>query len=116
VLARVEALIRRASRVTEPTTLTAGDVTMDLLARDVTRDGTRLDLQPREFALLEYMLRNPGRVLSRASILEKVYDYSFDPQTNVVDVLVSRLRAKLDRDFDRKLIHTVRGAGYVLRP
>jgi DNA-binding response OmpR family regulator len=116
VLARVEALIRRASRVTEPTTLTAGDVTMDLLARDVTRDGTRLDLHPREFALLEYMLRNPGRVLSRASILEKVYDYSFDPQTNVVDVLVSRLRAKLDRDFDRKLIHTVRGAGYVLRP
>jgi DNA-binding response OmpR family regulator len=116
VLARVEALIRRASRVTEPTTLTAGDVRMDLLAREVARDGHAIDLQPREFALLEYLMRNPNRVLSRASILEKVYDYSFDPQTNVVDVLVSRLRAKLDRDFEKKLIHTVRGAGYVLRP
>jgi len=116
VLARVEALIRRATRATEPTSLRVGDLSLDLLSREVARAGRRLDLQPREFALLEYLMRNPNRVLSRAAILSHVYDYNFDPQTNVVDVLVSRLRRKIDRGFDRPLVHTVRGAGYVLRP
>jgi len=116
LLARIEALIRRATRQTEPTSLTAGDLTLDLLTREAQREGKALPLQPKEFALLEYMMRNPNRILPKTAILERVYDYSFDPQTNVVDVLVHRLRAKIDRDFERKLIHTVRGAGYVLRP
>jgi two-component system OmpR family response regulator len=89
---------------------------MDLLKREVMRDGERIELPPREFALLELLLRNPGRPVSKTSILEKVYDYSFDPQTNVVDVLVHRLRGKVDKDFDPKLIQTVRGVGYALRP
>jgi two-component system OmpR family response regulator len=116
VLARVQALIRRATQVTEPTTLTTGDLTLDLLSREAKRQDQAISLQPREFALLEYMMRNSGRILSKTSILEHVYDYSFDPQTNVVDVLVHRLRAKVDKGFDVKLIQTVRGAGYVLRP
>ena len=115
LLARVEALIRRATRQTEPTSLSAGDMTLDLLAREARRGDQALALQPKEFALLEYMMRNKGRILSKTAILEHVYDYSFDPQTNVVDVLVHRLRAKVDKGFDEKLIHTVRGAGYVLR-
>jgi DNA-binding response OmpR family regulator len=114
VLARVQALIRRSTRQSEPTTLTVGDLKLDLLTREVTRDGRAIDLKPKEFALLEYLMRNPERILSRTSILEHVYDYNFDPQTNVVEVLVSRLRGKIDRDFDRKMIRTVRGAGYVL--
>jgi two-component system, OmpR family, response regulator len=115
LLARVQALVRRASRAVEPTTLTVDDVVLDLLSRRVTRGATVLDLRPREFSLLEYLMRNAGRVVSKTMILSHVWDYSFDPQTNVVDVLVSRLREKLDRPFDKKLLHTVRGVGYVLR-
>ncbi len=116
VLARIEALIRRATRQTEPTSLSVGGMTLDLLTREAKRGDQALPLQPREFALLEYMMRNQGRILSKTAILEHVYDYSFDPQTNVVDVLMHRLRAKIDKGFEPKLIHTVRGAGYVLKP
>lgn len=116
LLARVQALIRRASKATEPTTLTVGDLTLNLLTREVARDGRKLDLQAREFSLLEYLMRNAGKVVSKALILEHVWDYSFDPQTNVVDVVVCRLRNKVDRDFDLKMIHTLRGVGYVLKP
>ena len=115
LLARVQALIRRATQGgTEPTRLVAGDLILDLLSREVTRAGERVDLQPREFSLLEYLMRNPGRTVTKTMILEHVWDYSFDPQTNVVDVLVHRLRAKVDPDKQR--IHTIRGVGYVLRP
>jgi two-component system OmpR family response regulator len=115
LLARVQALVRRATRAPEPTTLTIGDVTLDLLSRRVTRGGKPLDLRPREFALLEYLMRNAGHVVSKTMILSHVWEYTFDPQTNIVDVLVSRLREKLDRPFEKKLLHTVRGVGYVLR-
>ena len=115
LLARVQALVRRATRSPEPTTLTAGDLTMDLLSRKVTRAGTAIDLRPREFALLEYLMRNPGKVISKTMSLSHVWEYSFDPQTNIVDVLVSRLRDKIDKPFDTKRLHTVRGVGYVLR-
>ena len=115
LLARIQALIRRASQVSEPSTLSAGDLIIDLLTRGVRRGDVEIDLPSREFALLEYLMRNKGRIISKTSILEHVYDYSFDPQTNVVDVLVCRLRNKVDRDFDPKMIHTVRGMGYVLK-
>ncbi len=115
LLARVQALIRRATGAGEPTRLTVGNLTMDFLTREVTRGGRRLDLQPREFALLEYLMRNAGRPVSKTLILEHVWDYAFDPQTNVVDVLVSRLRNKVDRDFPEKMIQTIRGVGYVLK-
>jgi heavy metal response regulator len=115
LLARVQALLRRATRAPEPTTLTFADVTLDLLSREVRRAGRPLDLRPREFALLEYLMRNAGRVVSKTMILSHVWDYNFDPQTNIVDVLVSRLRDKIDRPFEQKLLHTVRGVGYVLR-
>ena len=115
LLARIQALVRRSSAMSEPTTLTHGDLTLDLLSREVTRGGRKIELQAREFALLEYLLRNAGRVVSKTMILEHVWDYNFDPRTNVIDVLVSRLRSKVDRDFDRKLIHTMRGFGYVLK-
>jgi len=115
LLARVQALVRRASRAPEPTTLTVEDLVLDLLSRRVTRAGTAIELRPREFALLEYLMRNAGKVVSKTMILSHVWEYSFDPQTNIVDVLVSRLRDKIDRRFDTKLIHTVRGVGYVLR-
>ena len=115
LLARVQALVRRSTRAPEPTTLTFDDVVLDLLSRRVTRAGGSIDLRPREFALLEYLMRNPGRVVSKTMILSHVWDYNFDPQTNVVDVLVSRLREKIDRPFEKKLLHTVRGVGYVLR-
>jgi DNA-binding response OmpR family regulator len=114
LLARVQALVRRATRAPEPTTLTIGDLTLDLLSRKVTRGGTSIELRPREFALLEYLMRNPSKVVSKTMILSHVWDYSFDPQTNIVDVLVSRLREKIDRPFDHKLLRTVRGVGYVL--
>ena len=114
LLARVQALVRRASRTPEPTTLTVEDLVMDLLSRRVTRAGTVVDLRPREFALLEYLMRNCGRVVSKTMILSHVWEYSFDPQTNIVDVLVSRLRDKIDRPFEPKLLRTVRGIGYVL--
>jgi two-component system OmpR family response regulator len=114
LLARVQALVRRATRAPEPTSLTLGDLTLDLLTRKVTRGGISLDLRPREFALLEYLLRNQGRVVSKTMILSHVWEYTFDPQTNIVDVLVSRLRDKIDRPFEKKLLQTVRGVGYVL--
>src|SRR3954466_1290592 len=114
LLARVQALVRRASRTPEPTTLTVEDLVMDLLSRRVTRAGTVVDLRPREFALLEYLMRNAGKVVSKTMILSHVWEYNFDPQTNIVDVLVSRLRDKIDRAFEPKLIQTVRGVGYVL--
>jgi len=116
LLARVQALVRRATRAPEPTTLTVDDVALDLLSRRVSRAGTAIDLRPREFALLEYLMRNAGKVVSKTMILSHVWEYNFDPQTNIVDVLVSRLREKIDRPFDKKLLHTVRGVGYVLRP
>lgn len=115
LLARVQALIRRAQATAEPTRFEAGDLHMDLLRREVIRAGQRIELQPREFALLELLLRHAGRVVTKTMILEQVYDYSFDPQTNVVDVLVSRLRQKVDRDFPIRLIQTLRGVGYVLK-
>jgi two-component system OmpR family response regulator len=115
LLARVQALIRRASGLAEPTRLTVGDLSMDLLTREVTRGGRKLELQPLEFSLLEYLMRNKGRIVSKTMIMEHVWDYNFDPQTNVVEVRISRLRDKIDRGFDRKLLHTVRGVGYVLK-
>jgi len=115
LLARIQALIRRDTRVAESSTLTVGDLTIDLLAREAKRGATVISLPAREFALLEYLMRHPGRIVSKTSILENIYDYSFDPQTNVVDVLVCRLRNKIDKDFDRKMLHTVRGMGYVLK-
>jgi DNA-binding response OmpR family regulator len=115
LLARIQALIRRDTRVAEPSTLTVGDLSIDLLAREAKRGDTVISLPAREFALLEYLIRHPGRIISKTSILENIYDYSFDPQTNVVDVLVCRLRNKIDKDFDRKMLHTVRGMGYVLK-
>lgn len=115
LLARVQALIRRASGFSEPTGLTFGDLSMDLLKREVRRAGKKIELQRREFALLEYLMRNPERVVSKTMIIEHVWDFHFDPQMNVVDVLISRLRSKIDRDFPEKLIHTIRGIGYVLK-
>jgi DNA-binding response OmpR family regulator len=115
LVARLHALIRRATGAPEATRLAASDLTLDLLTREVTRGGRRLELRPREFALLEYLMRQSGRVVSKSAILSHVWDYNFDPRTNVVDVLVHRLRDKVDRDFPEKLIHTVRGVGYVLR-
>jgi len=114
LLARVQALIRRATQVAEPTRLVVGDLSMDLLTREVQRGDEKIELQPREFALLEYLMRNARRTVTKTMILEHIFDYSFDPQTNVVDVLVHRLRNKLDKD--RAMIHTIRGIGYVLRP
>jgi two-component system OmpR family response regulator len=116
LLARVQALVRRASRSPEPTTLKVDDLVLDLLSRRVTRGDATIELRPREFALLEYLMRNTGKVVSKTMILSHVWDYSFDPQTNIVDVLVSRLREKIDRRFEKKLLHTVRGVGYVVRP
>ncbi len=115
LLARIQALIRRSQGATEPTRLIAADITMDLVTRKVERAGRPIELRPREFALLEYLMRNAGRVVSKTMIMEHVFDYSFDPRTNVVDVLVFRLREKVDRDFDVKRIQTVRGIGYVLQ-
>jgi two-component system OmpR family response regulator len=116
LLARVQALVRRATHTAEPTKLSAGDLTMDLLTHEVTRSGQNIELQSREFALLELLLRHPGRPATKTMILEQLWDYSCDPQTNVVDVLVHRLRAKVDKDFPVKLIQTLRGFGYVLKP
>jgi len=114
LLARIQALIRRATQTSEPTRLVVGDLTVDLLTREVHRAGEKIELQPREFALLEYLMRNPNRTVTKTMILEHIFDYSFDPQTNVVDVLVHRLRSKVDKD--RAMLHTIRGVGYVLRP
>src|SRR5207247_1796305 len=114
LLARIHALIRRATQTPEPTRLAVGDLTMDLLSREVQRGGEKIELQPREFALLEYLMRHPNRAVTKTMILEHIFDYSFDPQTNVVDVLVHRLRSKVDKN--KAMIHTIRGVGYVLRP
>jgi DNA-binding response OmpR family regulator len=114
LLARVQALVRRATRTAEPTSLAVEDLTLDLLTRKVQRAGRPIELRPREFALLEYLLRNRGKVVSKTMILSHVWEYNFDPQTNIVDVLVSRLRDRIDKPFERKLLQTVRGVGYVL--
>lgn len=115
LLARVQALIRRAGGLSEPTRLVYADLTMNLLTREVTRGGRKIDLQRLEFALLEYLMRNAGRVVSKTMIMEHVWDYNFDPQTNVVESRICRLRDKVDRGFDIKLIQTVRGVGYALK-
>jgi len=115
LLARIQALIRRDRKHTEQTILVYEDLTIDLLKREVRRNGEKVELPAKEYALLEYFMRHPEMVISKTAILERVYEYSFDPQTNVVDVLVCRLRNKIDRDFEPKLIHTVRGMGYVLK-
>jgi two-component system OmpR family response regulator len=116
LLARVEALTRRGKGEGPATRLVVGDLEMDLLSRGVKRAGQKVDLQPREFRLLEYLMRHAGQVVTRTMLLEGVWDYHFDPQTNVIDVHVSRLRQKVDKPFDGPLIHTVRNAGYMLRP
>jgi two-component system OmpR family response regulator len=115
LLARVQALIRRATHASEPTRLVVGDLIFDLLSREVTRAGQKIELQSREQSLLEYLMRHAGRVVTKTMILEHVWDYSFDPQTNVVDVLVHRLRTKIDKDFSHKMIQTIRSVGYVLK-
>ncbi|MDA8231430.1 MAG: response regulator transcription factor [Magnetospirillum sp.] len=115
LLARLEALGRRVSAATPETRLRVEDLEMDLLARTVTRSGRPIDLQPREFRLLEYLMRHAGQVVTRTMLLENVWEYHFDPQTNLIDVHISRLRQKVDKDFEQALIHTVRGAGYTLR-
>ena len=114
LLARIQALIRRASGTSEPTTLEVADLSMDLHSRKVVRGGQKIDLSPLEFSLLEYLMRNAGNVVSKTMIMEHVWDYNFDPQTNVVEVRISKLRDKVDEDFEKKLIRTVYGAGYVL--
>jgi len=115
LLARVQALIRRSTGASEPTSLSVGDLSMNLLTREVIRGGKKIDLQPREFTLLEYLMRNTGRVVSKTMIMEHVWDYNFDPQTNVVEARICRLRDKIDKDFGVKLIQTIRGLGYALK-
>ncbi len=116
LLARVQALIRRSHGTPESPRLVVGDLVLDRLTRKVERQGRPIDLRPREFALLELLMRNPGQVVSKTMILSEVWGYSFDPGSNVVDVLVFRLREKIDREFDTPLLHTIRGVGYVLNP
>ncbi|AIB11248.1 response regulator [Azospirillum brasilense] len=115
LLARIEVLVRRRSAAQPQTRLAVADLELDLLSRTVRRAGKSIDLLPREFALLEYLMRNAGSVVTRTMMLENVWDYHFDPQTNVIDVHIARLRQKIDKDFPTPLIHTVRGAGYSLR-
>ena len=115
LLARVQALIRRTGNINNPMELSIGDLSVDITTREVRRGDKKITLQPKEFALLEYLLRNKGRVISKTLILEHIWDFSFNPQTNVVDVLVCRLRNKIDKGFEKKLIHTIRGVGYVLK-
>ncbi len=115
LLARVEALARRGAPEEQQTRYVVSDLVLDRLAHRVTRAGEPVQLQPREYRLLEYLMKHAGQVVTRTMLLENVWDYHFDPQTNVIDVHVSRLRAKIDKNFDRQLLHTVRGAGYVLR-
>lgn len=115
LLARLDALSRRSAAEGQETTLVAGDLVVDLLAREVKRGDTVIDLQPREFRLLEYLMRHSNQVVTRTMLLENVWDYNFDPQTNVIDVHISRLRSKIDKNFETPLLNTVRGAGYILR-
>lgn len=114
LLARLEAITRRKASEKAETKLVCGELMMDLLARTVMRGGTSIELQAREFALLEFLMRHAGRVVTRTMLLEKVWDYNFDPQTNVIDVHISRLRQKIDKGFDKSLIQTLRGSGYKL--
>lgn len=115
LLARIQALLRRGQKNADASVVTIGELTLNPLTRQVERSGERLEIPAKEYALLELLMRNAGRVISKTSILERIYDYNFDPQTNVVDVLVCRLRNSVDKGFGSKLIHTVRGMGYVLR-
>lgn len=115
LLARIEVLVRRANPDQVRTKLSVGDLEIDLLSRKVTREGQEIELQPREFRLLEYLMKHAGQVVTRTMLLENVWEYHFDPQTNVIDVHISRLRAKIDKNFETPLLHTVRGAGYTLR-
>ena len=115
LLARIDALMRRRSPVTVKTRLAVGDLDLDLLTRAAKRGDQVIDLQPREFRLLEYLMRHAGQVVTRTMLLENVWDYHFDPQTNVIDVHISRLRSKIDKGFERPLLHTIRGAGYMIR-
>ncbi len=115
LLARVQALMRRGANQAEPTRLSVGGLSLDLISREVIRDGQRIELQPLEYSLLAFLMRNYGKVVSKSMIMERVWDYNFDPQTNVVEARICRLRDKIDKGFGSKLIHTVRGVGYVLR-
>ncbi|HRN89767.1 response regulator transcription factor [Hyphomicrobium sp.] len=115
LLARIEALARRATPEEQETRYAVGDLVLDRLSHRVTRAGEQIQLQPREYRLLEYLMKNAGQVVTRTMLLENVWDYHFDPQTNVIDVHVSRLRSKIDKGFDKPLLHTVRGAGYMVR-
>jgi two-component system OmpR family response regulator len=115
LLARIEALARRVVPEEQETRYTVGDLVLDRLSHRVTRGGDAIQLQPREYRLLEYLMKNAGQVVTRTMLLENVWDYHFDPQTNVIDVHVSRLRSKIDKGFERPLLHTVRGAGYMVR-
>ncbi len=115
LLARLEALSRRNNTEAKDTKLSVGELQMDLLGREVRRGETKIDLQPREFRLLEYLMRHSNQVVTRTMLLENVWDYNFDPQTNVIDVHISRLRGKIDKNFDSPMLNTVRGAGYILR-
>ncbi|MEY4708119.1 MAG: hypothetical protein RJB58_1842 [Pseudomonadota bacterium] len=115
LLARIDALLRRRTPAGVKTRLGVGDLELDLLTRAAKRNGTDIDLQPREFRLLEYLMRHAGQVVTRTMLLESVWEYHFDPQTNVIDVHISRLRAKIDKGFQAPLLHTVRGAGYMIR-
>lgn len=115
LLARTEVLVRRPGNSSETTKIRIGDLELDRLAHKVSREGTDIPLQPREFKLLEYLMRHAGQVVTRTMLLENVWDYHFDPQTNVIDVHISRLRGKIDKEFDRSMLQTVRGAGYMIR-
>jgi len=115
LLARIQALLRRGPKGIEDGIITVGELSLNPITREIKRCGQKIELPAKEYALLDLMMRNPGRVLSKTSILEQIYDYSFDPQTNVIDVLICRLRTHVDKDYETKLIHTVRGMGYVLR-
>ena len=115
LLARVQALLRRASGISSPSRFTVADLTLDFQTRNVVRAGKKIELQPLEFSLLEYLMRNAGQVVSKIMIMEHVWDYNFNPQTNVVEARICCLRDKVDRNFDKKLIHTIRGVGYVIK-
>ena len=115
LLARLQALIRRANHIVEPNNISVHDLTIDIRTRKVNRGETKINLQPREFSLLEYLMRNENRIVSKSMIMEHVWDYNFDPHTNVVEARVCKLRDKVDKDFDVPLIHTIRGVGYVLK-
>lgn len=114
LLANIQAQLRRSSMIAEPTSLSVADLTINLLTRKVTRNGEKIDLPPREYDLLEYLMRNAGRVVTKTMIMEHVWEYNFDPQTNVVETRIYKLREKVDKPFDRELIRTVRGIGYIL--